>query len=103
MATAAPLPEGRQRGIDQPSGGSRSNGTEKLYALLKRGAADIERQVQSAIGRLQESHDLRDQCLERRIATNQFCFWKAVLKVAHECVGVVVKRDGAHRLFCGCD
>ena len=51
-------------------------------ALLEGRAADVERQVDAARRRLDETHDPRDQLLEGGIAADELRLREAVLKIA---------------------
>src|SRR6185437_5970403 len=64
-------------------------------ALLERRAAQVERQVETDGGRLDEADDLGDQRLEHRIAADEAGLRKAVLKRAGQRIRVVAEQDGA--------
>ena len=49
------------------------------YPLLKRGAANIQRQVESARGLLDKAEHLRHQIFKTAVAAGQFRLWKTVL------------------------
>ena len=54
------------------------------HALLERGAADVERQVQALTRRLDEADDLGHHVLEFGVAALKLGVRKAVLQVAHQ-------------------
>ena len=67
-------------------------------ALLERGAAHVERQIEPLRRRLDEADHPRDHPLEALIAADQPGLRKAILKAAHERVRVVAELDRADAL-----
>ena len=67
-------------------------------ALLERGAADVEGQVEAEARRLHEADDPRDQVLVVPSPPIRRALGKAILKIAHERVGVVADQDRHHAL-----
>ena len=63
--------------------------------LLERGAAHIQRQVQTDPRRFDKAHHLRDQTLETGIAANQFGVCETILQIARQGIRIVAQRNGA--------
>jgi hypothetical protein len=63
-------------------------------ALLKSRTAHIERQIEADCRGLDEADHPGHQMLEVLVTANELCFWKAVLEVAHQRLGVVAQQNG---------
>src|SRR3989449_9947333 len=72
-------------------------------ALLKGGAAHIERQVEPERRRFDEANYLGDPLLEVLVAADQGRPGKAVLELAHQRLGLVAQQNGAHAFAGGGD
>src|SRR6185503_1500895 len=101
----------RARGRDGARGGRRPDSPRELGvargvagrnlahrlpdALLKGGAANIERQFEADLRRLDEADDPRDERLECFVAADEARPRKSILQVTGQSVRIVADRDGA--------
>src|SRR5262245_20142225 len=70
--------------------------TQRLpSALLKSRAANVEREIETIAGSLDQADDASDEPLEFLIAAHELRLWKTVLQTAHERFRVVAQRDRA--------
>ena len=65
-------------------------------ALLERGAAHVERQIESQAGGLHQTHHLGNQLLEPGVAADQPGMRELVLEIPRELAGIVAHENGAH-------
>src|SRR5207245_5327117 len=65
------------------------------HALLERGAAHVQRQVEAERGRLDEADHLRDQPLEVAVTADQPRLGKSVLELTRQRVRIVAEQDRA--------
>ena len=59
------------------------------YALLKGGAAHVERKVQANSRFLNEGYNSRDQSLVVPIRADKMCFREPILEVTNKLIGIV--------------
>jgi hypothetical protein len=72
-------------------------------ALLQSRTAHIERQIEADCRGLDEADHPGYQMLEVLVTTDESRFWKAVLQVAHQRLGVVAEQNGTDAPGSGCD
>src|SRR6185312_11330155 len=69
------------------------------HALLERGAAHVQRQVQPDRRSLDETDHLGHQLLVVSVAADQPGLRKTILQIARQRVGIVAKQDRAYAAF----
>jgi len=65
-------------------------------AFLKRGSADVEREIESEPGRFEKADHFRDELFEIRITADQVGAGELVLQFARKSVRVVPEKNGAN-------
>src|SRR5262249_8290802 len=67
--------------------------------LLESGAAHVQRQIETALRRLDEADHLGDQLLEPLVAADELRLREGILQIAYECIGIVAELDRADALL----
>ena len=72
-------------------------------ALLERGAAHVQRQIQAEPRRLDQADHLRHELFEAAVAADQLGARESILQIARQRVRIVAEQDRADAPLAGCD